>query len=280
MHRRGKTSAQAGKAARWRRAGQEAILALLLATCVSGPAAADLPPDAPDPQQIEEGEPVTLQDEVTNDPGELSVQYSGSYMRSHETDAKELLEQGATFKLGLFKDVQVSLNPNYDSGRGDERNSGDVLGDVLFHINDQTRVLPALGFDLFYSTPFGAGHKSAEYIFRAIASRSLGASDTAPRLHLNVTDSHLTQPDERGRKDQPQLAFGGSFLPTIEGAVVADVVYGASGERRGTETFLEIGYTRVLPHDWTCELGVGKQVAGAANAVRVFFSIEKDMHIF
>ena len=258
---------------------------MLISICAAGAAAADPQPDARlqeehDPQQIEEGEPVTLQDNLTNDPGELSVQYSGGYFRSPLIGEREVLQQGGTLKLGVFKDVQVSLNSDYATGRGGERNVGDVLGDVLWHINDQTKLLPAFGVDLYYSTPFGAGHKSAAYIFRAIASHSLGEGDTAPRLHVNLTDFHLTQPEEDGRKDQLQIAFGGSFLPTAEGAVVADVVYGASSERHRTETYLEIGYTRELPHSWTVELGVGKQVAGAANAVRVFFSVETEVHVF
>ena len=247
-------------------------------------AAAPLPDvqldDTMDPQQIEEGEPVTLQDDITNDPGELSIQYSGSYLRSQEADSKEVLEQGATFKLGAFKNVQVSVNPNYDTGRESERNSGEVMSDILVHFADQTRLLPAFAFDLFYALPFGAGRKSAATIFRAIASHSLGAGDDAPRLHFNLNDVHVADPAGDQRKDQLQIVFGGSFLPTRRGAVVADIVYGATEERRGTQTFLEIGYTRVLPHDWTVELGIGRQVAGAANALRLFFSVEKEVHIF
>ncbi len=234
----------------------------------------------PDPQQIEEGEPVTVQDDLTNDPGELSLQYSGTYVRLREADSREVLEQGLTAKLGVLKDVQLSLNPNYDTGRTEDRNSGGVQGDILVHVRDQTRLFPALGFDLFYTTPFGAGQKSPEYVFRAIASHSLGDGDAAPRLHLNLTDFHLTQPEGGDRKDRLQLAFGGSFLPTPAGALVADIVYGASDVGRGTQGFLEIGYTRVLPQAWTCELGVGRQVAGAGGAVHVFFSIEKEIHVF
>ena len=285
VRRGGNGERRAGRPAALRRAAAFAFYTALALATLLHPAAADPQPDARlqeehDPQQIEEGEPVTLQDNLTNDPGELSIQYSGGYFRSPLVGAKEVLQQGGTLKLGLFKDVQVSLNSDYATGRGGDRNIGDVLGDVLWHINDQTRLFPALGFDLFYSTPFGAGHKSAGYVFRAIASHSLGDGDAAPRLHLNLTDFHLTQPEEEGRKDQLQIAFGGSFLPAPEGAVVADVVYGASDERHRTETYLEIGYTRELPHSWTLELGVGKQVAGAANAVRVFFSVETEVHVF
>jgi hypothetical protein len=258
---------------------------LLLAVALCRPAAAAAPPEVQldetmDPQQIEEGEPVTLQDDVTNDPGELSVQYSGTYLRSQEADSKEVLEQGATLKLGLFKDVQVSVNPNYDTGRESERNSGEMMSDVLVHFADQTRLLPAFAFDLFYSLPFGAGRKSAATIFRAIASHSLGTGENAPRLHFNLNDVHLVDPGADQRKDQLQIVFGGSFLPSPSGALVADIVYGAAEEKRGTQTFLEMGYTRVLPHAWTVELGIGRQVAGAANALRVFFSVEKEVHVF
>ena len=237
-------------------------------------------PEAYDPQQIEEGDPITLQDDLTNEPGELSLQYSTLYTRSQQADAKEVQETGPSLKLGVFKDVQVSVNPNYDFGRGSEHNVGNVVSDVLVHATDQTRLLPSFGFDLFYAAPFGAGHKSAEYIFRAIASRSLGEGDAAPRLHLNLTDYHLLQPDENGRKDQLQMVFGGTFLPTSKGALVADVIYGASDQGRGTQTFVEIGYTRELPLEWAVEVGIGKQVAGAANGFRVFLSIETDVHIF
>ena len=223
---------------------------------------------------------MTVQDDLANDPGELSLQYSGAYGRSREAGAREVLEQGLTLKLGVIENVQLSVNPNYVTGRAEGHDSGGFQADVLVHLRDQTRLLPAVGFDLFYTTPFGSGRKAAEYVFRAIASHSLGDGDAAPRLHLNVTDFHLTQLEGDDRKDRLQLAFGASFLPSEAGAIVGDVVYGAADFGRGTQTFLEVGYTRVLPHAWTCELGIGQQVAGAGGAVHVFFSVEKEVHVF
>ena len=275
---RGETAAQSAKSRPSRYLPAPVMLALAL---LWHPAAADPspPPDTVDLQQIEEGDPITLQDELTNDPGELSLQYSDLYVRTRVADAKETQEEGPSFKLGVIKNVQVSINPNYQTGRGSQRDSGDVVSDILVHTSDQSHLVPATGIDIFYSTPFGAGPKSGEYIFRGIASYVLGISNNAPRLHFNLTDFHLSQP-EGARKDQLQLVFGGTFLPTAKGALVGDIIYGASEESHGTETILELGYTRQLPDGWVAEAGIGKQVTGYANAFRVFFSIEKDVTIF
>jgi hypothetical protein len=234
------------------------------------------------PQDIEEGEPVTLEDAFTDPPGQLSLQYSGSYGLTKQRAASRtaLLEQGPTFKLGAVSGVQVSLNPNYDTGTASGRNAGFLLGDVLVQLNRQTRLLPAMAVDVFYSAPFGAGRKSTATTVRAIASKYLGSSETAPRLHLNLTAYRLTQPDGGDRRNQLQLAFGGSAPVTGKDAIVADIVYGNAEQVRRSETFVELGYSRDLPEDWTFQIGVGRQVAGGANAVRVFFAFEKELQIY
>ena len=231
-----------------------------------------------DPQEVEEGEPITIEDATTNDVGELSLQYSGTYTRIADAGTQALLEQGPTFKLGVFKDVQVSLNPYYGTGSAPGHNSGVVLSDVKVQLNQQTIYIPTLAVDVFYGVPFGAGDKSANYIFRAVASKLLGSSEDSPTLHLNLTDTHLSTPDFGGRKDQLQAVFGGSFLIARNAALVGDVVYGAAEEAGRDATFVEVGYSRDLPHDWKLEVGVGRQVDG--DTWEVFLSIEKEVQIF
>jgi hypothetical protein len=233
-----------------------------------------------DPQDIEEGEPVTLEDAFTDPAGQLSLQYSGDFTRLRDGGTTDLLQAGPTIKLGAFKGVQVSVNPSYASGTGLGRNAGSVLGDVLVQLNAQTAVLPACAVDVFYAVPFGAGHKSAAYVVRLLASKSLGAAPHAPRLDVNLTDYHLTQPDRDGRSDQLQLVAGGSMALGRDDAVVADLVHGASEQAGQSETFVEIGYNRDLPDDWSLNLGIGKQVLGEANGVRVYFAIEKELQIY
>lgn len=255
------------------KASHLACLAWLCVVLLSGPARAN-------PQDIEEGEPVTLEDAFTDPAGQLSLQYSGAYGRTRQDGTQTLLEQGPTFKLGAMPGVQVSLNPNYDSGSVQGKNSGFVLGDVLVQLNGQNRILPTFAADIFESVPFGAGHKSAGTVFRLIASKFLGASEDAPRLHVNFTDTRIVEPEPGGRRNQLVLAFGGSVLVAAHDAIVADLVTGAAEEAGRRQTFLEIGYSRDLPEDWTAQLGIGRQVAGTGQGVRVFFAIEKELQIY
>jgi hypothetical protein len=237
-------------------------------------------PARANPQDVEEGEPVTVEDAWTDPPGELSLQYSGTYTRLHDPGSQELLEQGPTIKLGAIKGVQISLNPNYDTGTVSQRNSGFMLGDILVQANDQKNYIPAFALDVFYAPPFGAGQKTAQYTFRAIASKSLGPTEASPRLHINITDYHLTEPDSESRRDRLQFVFGGSLLFTKTDALVADIVNGPAERIGESETFVEIGWSRDLPDDWTLQLGIGRQVAGEGNAVRAFFAIEKQLEIY
>jgi hypothetical protein len=232
------------------------------------------------PQDIEEGEPVTLEDAFTDPAGQLSLQYSGTYTQTHDHAAKEQLEQGATIKLGAFPGVQISVNPSYDTGTTAERNAGGVLGDVLVQLNRQSTLLPAFAVDVFYFTPYGAAHSSAEYVVRLLATKPLGPSLDSPRLDLNLTDYHLTQPDRDGRSDQLQLVAGGSMLLHKNDAVVVDIVHGASEQQGQSETYLEAGYNRDLPDDWSLNVGIGKQVAGVARGLRIYFAIEKELDLF
>jgi hypothetical protein len=237
-------------------------------------------PARADPQEVETGEPLLIEDATTDDPGNLSIQLSGIDSHRQGDAAQDLLAQGLTVKLGAIKGVQVSLNPEYNVGNAQGRNSGSVLGEALFQFNDQSTFVPAFAFNLSYATPFGAGQKSGDYTFRAIATKWLGLSEESPRLNLNLTDYHLAQPENGMRRDQLQAVLGGSVLLTKEGAIIADIEYGAAEDVRGTETFLEIGYSRDLPGDWDFQIGVGKQVAGAGNGIRLYLSIDKDFKIF
>ncbi|MEJ0046614.1 MAG: hypothetical protein WDN04_11200 [Rhodospirillales bacterium] len=237
-------------------------------------------PARADPQEVETGEPLLIEDATTDDPGNLSIQLSGIYAHQHRDGALDLTSQGLTVKMGLVKGVQVSLNPEYGMGTAQGRNGGSVLGEALFQFNDQSRFVPAFAFNLSYATPYGAGPKSGEYTFRAIATKWLGATEESPRLNLNLTDYHVTQPDGGDRRDQLQAVLGGSVLLSRQGALIADIEYGAAEAAGTTETFLEIGYSRDLPGDWDFQIGVGKQVAGAGSGTRFYISIDKELKIF
>jgi hypothetical protein len=233
-----------------------------------------------DPQEIEDGEPVTLEDAFTDPAGQFSMQYSGAYARDRGYGAADGLEQGPTFKLGIVPGIQISVNPNYVSGSTEGRNAGFVLSDVLVQLNRQTTLLPAFAIDVFYSLPFGAGQKSVATTVRGIASKFVGNSETAPRLHLNISDTYISEPSPGTRNNQLQVVFGGSFLISPRDAIVSDIDTGNADAHGQNETFLEVGYSRDLPRDWTFQIGVGAKAAGGAHAGRLYFAIEKELDIY
>jgi hypothetical protein len=233
-----------------------------------------------DPQSLEEGEPIQLEDAWTDPPGQLSLQFSGQLQKRRGPDADQVLEAGPTIKLGALQGVQLSVNPNYERGFGPDGHQGTALFDALVQLTKKDPVWPTFSADVFYGVPYGAGQKTAIWVFRGIASKELGGED-APRLHVNFTDYHLTIPGEERRKDQLQFTFGGSVQVGEANGLVADVVRQEAEEPGGgSETLLEVGYNRDLPDDWTFTLGVGRQVEGRGSAWRVLFSFEKELHLW
>jgi hypothetical protein len=231
------------------------------------------------PQSVQEGEPVEIEQAFATATGKLTLETSAEYTTISDGTKGTVWQVGPEIEYGVLNGLQMTFGPTYNLGARSEGNSGAAETHLLYQFNDQGPVVPALAADVSYATPYGAGEKSSQYAIRALASKWLGSSPNAPRIHLNLTFTSLGQPEPGTRRNQLQAAIGGSVMLGGQAALVADIVCGQTALRRQNETWIDIGYRRDLPRDWELSLGVGRQVLPSSGA-RVFFSLEKEFYLF
>jgi hypothetical protein len=251
-------------------------IAAWLAICVRcGPALAD-------PQGLSTNVPVQIEDAFPAiEYGGAELQYDGRYTRDpHDASTHNQFAQGPTIKLGLLPHTQFDINPGYTSGDGSSAGQGTTSIDSLVQLTGNSRFLPALALHGFYEIPYGSGHKSAQYTLRGVATKYLGPDKNSPRLHLNLTWVHVTQPDSSTRRDQLEIAGGLSFLVSRHTAMVLDVVHGAQASVGRNQSFLDAGFLHELNANWSVGLGAGAGVAQDSPQARMFLSLQRSFNLF
>lgn len=235
-----------------------------------------------DPQGLSTNVPVQIEDAFPAiEQGQAELQLDGVYLRDpHDNSGTHALTTGPTLKLGLLPHTQFDINPGYTAGDSSSANQGTTSFDALVQLRGNTRFLPALALHGFYDLPYGAGHKTAQYTLRGIATKYLGSSKSSPRLHLNLTWTHVTQPDILTRRDQLEIAGGLSFLVAGSTAMVVDAVHGAASAVGDNQTFLDAGFLHELGPNWTIGIGAGAGIAQQSPQARVFFSAQYAFGLF
>lgn len=235
-----------------------------------------------DPQGLSTNVPVQIEDAFPAvEYGEGQLQYDGRYTRDpHDMMGSNEYTHGPTIKLGLLPHTQFDLNPGYTNGDGSGAGRGTTSIDSLVQLTGNSRLLPALALHAFYEIPYGSGHISAQYTLRGVATKYLGTGKSSPRLHLNLTWIHVTQPDRTTRRDQMEIAGGISFLLTGHTAMVLDVVHGAQAMAGRNQSFIDAGFLHDIDEDWSVGLGGGAGVAQNSPQLRMFVSVQRSFKLF
>ena len=236
---------------------------------------------AADPQAISTDVPVQVEDAFPTKFGVMTLQNTDVYTDDNKNSkgANNTQVQGVV-KIGALPGLQVDIGPSYNFGDQSNANSGDGTIDALYQFNHNTTYIPAFAAHIYYEQPYGAGHQSQEWVFRGIATKYLGASDTSPRLDINLTDYHLAQPDSTQRKDQLEAIVGLSAELNKNTAIVGDFVHGDLPAVGQVENIVDIGLRHTIAGDWAIGGGVGVGIAQQSPAFRVFFALQKDIDLF
>ncbi len=232
-----------------------------------------------DPQSLSTNIPVQIEDALVTKYGNMTVQFDSRFTRDPHGRGTSNLATSPVLKFGPLPGLQVDIGPSYNFGDKGSSNSGLGTLDALYQFNQDSRYVPSFALHAYYQTPYGAGHKSAQYTLRGIATKYLG-DEKAPRLHFNLTFIHLTQPSASQRTDQLEMAVGLSALLRSDTAIVADVVHGAKPDKRANQTFVDIGLRHEISETWSISGGIGVGVAQESPAFRVFFGLQKDFKLF
>jgi hypothetical protein len=235
-----------------------------------------------DPQGLSTNVPVQIEDAFpATEQGQAQIQWDGVYQRDpHDSGGTHAFTTGPTLKLGLLPHSQVDINPGYTAGDSSSANQGTTSLDALVQLRGNDRFLPALAVHMFYEIPYGAGHKSAQYTLRGVATKYLGASKSSPRLHLNLSWVHVTQPDRQTRRDQLAIAGGLSFLVGHSTAMVVDAAHGAAPTSGENRTFVDVGVIHEFGESWSIGIGGGAGLAQQSPQARVFLSTQYNFGLF
>ncbi|MBN8904978.1 MAG: hypothetical protein BGO51_10110 [Rhodospirillales bacterium 69-11] len=234
-----------------------------------------------DPQSLSSFVPVQTEDAYETNLGKLELQGVGRFTRdSHNRRGSDLWNLEPTVKLGALPGLQLDISAPYAAGSQSGANQGGYGVDVLYRFNAQTAYLPALALHAYYQEPYGAGHKSAQYTLRGIATKWLGPSERSPRLHLNLNWYHRVQPSNTQRDDQLEMSLALSTLISDRTALVTDMVHGAKPDRNANQTILEVGFRHEINDSLALSGGIGVGVGEQSPAFRAIFAIQKSFKLF
>ncbi len=238
-------------------------------------------PALADPQGISTNVPVQLDDAFPSVQfGETQLQFDGRYtLDPHDSNGRDLVGAGPTFKIGALPRVQLSFNPGYNLGDQGGADGGSASASAMWAVRGDSRWIPAVALSTSYATPYGSGHKSAEWSYSLAATKYLGAGKANPRLDLNLNWTHVTQPAASDRTDQLEIGVGGSCLLTPATALVVDVFHGARPERGLNQTFLDAGVNWQVNRETSLGIGAGVGLGEQSPALRVFFAVQRSVDL-
>lgn len=234
-----------------------------------------------DPQSLSPFVPVQVEDALPVRLGDIELQGDGRFTQdSHNQRGSGLWNFEPVLKLGAAPGLQLDLSAPYAVGDQSGANLGGGTIDALYQFHDNSTYIPALAVHAYYATPYGGGHHSAEYTLRGIATKFLGSTDTAPRIDLQFSWYHLTQPSSTQRSDQLEMGAAYSTLLTRDTALVVDYVHGAKPDKRADENIVDVGLRREVSDTLAVSFGVGAGIAEQSPEFRVLFAVQKDIRLF
>jgi hypothetical protein len=245
-------------------------------------AAASLAPGAAhaDPQALSRFVPVTIEDAYPLGTGKIEFQGTGVW--DHDTHGKrgdDLFTLTPTLKYGPFPGAQISVGVPYRLGDASRRYGGATSFAAFYNFNNQGDVLPAFAVSASYDEPFGADPQSRETSLRFVATKSLGDPYRAPRVHLNLSWNHLTDPIATERRDRYELAIGYSQSLGEHTAAVVDYVRAEKRTKGANSNIVEAGLRHELTPHWTVAGGVGVGFAEESQDFRVLVALQRSFDL-
>lgn len=254
-----------------------------VACCALGLAPGVAPwPALADPQALSSFAPLQTQDALVVPPGSLTLQGTGVYTRDTNLQGRgsNLLNLTPTVKLGAYRGVQLDASVPYAVGSQSSAQQGSAGVDAYYQFTDPTPTFPALAVQAGYQWPYGSGVKSNQFFIRALATQWLGSSERAPRLHLNLEYTQVTNPVRTARRDVPAIGVAYSQLLTNKTALVLEIRHGANTSKNSNFTLLGTGILWEITDAWSASGGLNVGVGEKSPDYRVIFGLKRAFQLF
>ena len=234
-----------------------------------------------DPQGLSTYVPVQVEDALVIRFGEFELQGVGRFNKdTHSGSGHDLWILTPEVKYGATKRLELIVGPTYSTGNQGGANQGGGSFTALYQFNGNSTYVPAFAVQAGYTTPFGAGEKSAQIALEAIATKYFGPSDTSPRLHLNLFWTHRTTPGATTRDDQLAIGVAYSMLVRSDTAMVIDFVHGALSSKGKDENIVDAGFRHEIGSSWAVSVGAGAGIAANSPNYRFIFALQKAFQLF
>ena len=176
--------------------------------------------------------------------------------------------------------MQLAAALPHNFGDTPINNSGGVTVSVLYQLTNNTAYLPAFAVDAVYLEPTGPGHHTGFTTLRGIATKFLGEDAASPRLHLNLSWYHFTDPSTSPQRNQYEVGIAYSQLLTVDTAAVIDFVHGDKTQRGQRESIIDIGVRHLVGDTLALSVGGGFGMGQQSPAFRILFAVQKDFPLF
>ncbi len=236
--------------------------------------------EAADPQSLSSYVPVQVEDALPVRLGTVELQTDDRFTQD-TTNAKGsgLFNVEPVIKLGALPGLQLDVSTPYAFGDQSGHNLGSAGADALYQFNQNELYIPSFAVHAYYASPFGAGHKTAEYTLRGIATKYLGGQ-AAPRIDVQFSWYHYTQPSDTARRDQLEFGIATSMLVSRDAALVIDFVRGAKTDKGADQNLVDAGIKFQLDDTLAVTFGGGVGIAEKSPEFRVLVGLQKDIKVF
>lgn len=237
---------------------------------------------AADPQASAPFVPVQVEDAFPVPFNALQLQADAHYTRDtdaggggNNTVAEPFVKLG-----GPIQGMELAVALPHNFGDTPINNSGGPTFNVLYQFTNDTTYLPAFAGRAVYQEPTGPGHHTSLTTLRGIATKFLGADAAAPRLHLNLSWYHFTDPSASQQRNQYEVGIAYSQLLAADTAAFVDFVHGDKPQRSQQESIIDIGVKHLLGDTVAVSFGGGFGMGQQSPAFRILFSVQKDIQLF
>ena len=215
---------------------------------------------AADHTNLEEGIPTQLADAYPI--GYLGKELQLATRFDRTADHRNLFLVEPRFEYGLARDLQVSVGVPFNYGSAAPRQAGGRgIGNVnlsaLYNFNQESLVLPALALSARAEFPTADRARGVDTAVGVVFSKTLGAANFIPRLHVNALWLHNAGAGSRERENGYRLIGGYTMRVGADTFVILDHVHERAVNERRTSEVVELGLRRQVTPRLVLSIGGG-----------------------
>ena len=226
-----------------------------------------------DHKNLDENRPLRVEDAYPIASDEIAIEVGGGAAIQRRGDSRGAFPIEILY--GALPNLQLGVGTTLltDPHETDEVKSGDLKLSALYNFNQETLMLPALGFKFALGVPTGVDSSGVDVEIKGIVTKSIDRLS----FHFNAVYAFLngTRPDERDGRYQFILGASypvGAPLYTRT-TLVADLFVQQAAHRGGPDIFgAEIGFRHQLTSRIVLDAGIGTELVGPADRSAFFFT--------